>query len=73
MTNLDRTIESQAANTQPSYVTERFTLRPLRKSDAGLLAMYAGDIRVARSTSSIPHPLPPGSIESYIARALAPV
>ena len=37
----------------------RFVLRPVRKSDAGLFAMYAGDRRVAEATRSIPHPLPP--------------
>ncbi len=50
----------------------RFCLRPLRKSDAGLLQMYAGDERVARFTRSIPHPLPPGAIDAFIARALDP-
>ncbi|KGB82226.1 MAG: GNAT family N-acetyltransferase [Pseudomonadota bacterium] len=55
--------------TQPVIETERFRLRPVRKSDAGLLQMYAGDLRVARFTRSIPHPLPPGAIEAYIARA----
>ena len=45
---------------QPVIETERFVLRPLRKADAGLIALYAGDERVARNTPSIPHPLPPG-------------
>ncbi len=54
---------------QPVIEAERFMLRPLRKSDAGLLAMYAGDRRVAEATRTIPHPLPPGSTEAYIARA----
>ena len=54
---------------QPVIEAERFILRPLRKSDAGLLAMYAGDRRVAEATQTIPHPLPPGSTEGYIARA----
>ena len=55
--------------TQPVISAERFILRPIRKSDAGLLAMYSGDKRVAQATQSIPHPLPPGAIEAYIARA----
>lgn len=50
---------------------ERFILRPLRPSDAGLLALYAGDERVARNTRSIPHPLPPGSTEAFIDRCLS--
>lgn len=56
---------------QPVIETERFDLRPLRKSDQGLIAMYGGDARVAKNTRSIPHPLPPGATEAYIARALA--
>lgn len=55
--------------TQPVIEAERFILRPLRKSDAGLLAMHAGDKRVAHATRAIPHPLPPGATESYIARS----
>jgi RimJ/RimL family protein N-acetyltransferase len=57
--------------TQPLIETERFVLRPLRKSDEGLLFQYTSDERVARMTSSIPHPLPPGATEAYIGRALA--
>ncbi len=56
---------------QPVIETERFTLRPLRKSDAGLLELYSSDERIARSTSSIPHPLPPGTTEAFIARVMA--
>jgi RimJ/RimL family protein N-acetyltransferase len=51
--------------------TERFTLRPVRKSDAGLFALYAGDKRVAEATQRIPHPLPPGAAEAFCARAMA--
>lgn len=50
--------------------TERFTLRPVRKSDAGLFALYAGDRRVAEATQAIPHPLPPGAAEAFCARAM---
>ncbi len=59
------------ALTQPLIETERFVLRPLRKSDVGLIAHYTGEERVARMTSSIPHPLPPGATEAYVERALA--
>ena len=55
---------------QPVVETERFDLRPLRRSDLGLIELYAGDPRVARMTTSIPHPLPPGTIEAFIARSL---
>lgn len=54
---------------QPVIESERFCLRPLRKSDIGLLELYAGDERVARCTRSIPHPLPPGAAEAFVARA----
>jgi RimJ/RimL family protein N-acetyltransferase len=56
---------------QPLIEAERFVLRPLRKSDAGLIQMYASDERVARGTRSIPHPLPPGATEAFVARGLA--
>ncbi|MEM6941832.1 MAG: GNAT family N-acetyltransferase [Pseudomonadota bacterium] len=57
--------------TQPSIETARFDLRPLRRSDQGLVEMYAGDARVALTTTTIPHPLPPGTIAAFIARAMA--
>ena len=56
--------------TVPEIAAERFVLRPVRRSDAGLLALHAGDRRVAEATRSIPHPLPPGTTEAFIARAL---
>jgi RimJ/RimL family protein N-acetyltransferase len=46
----------------------RLRLRRLRASDAGLLALYASDARVARMTMNIPHPYPPGGAEAYLAR-----
>lgn len=58
--------------TQSVIETDRFDLRPLRKSDKGLIEMYAGDERIARMTASISHPLPPGSIEAFIARSHSP-
>lgn len=48
----------------------RFVLRPVRTSDVGLIAHYAGDRRVAEATQSIPHPFPPGAAEAYVARAM---
>ncbi|MCH2078691.1 MAG: GNAT family N-acetyltransferase [Rhodobacteraceae bacterium] len=57
---------------QPTIETPRLVLRPLRISDRGLLDLYAGDERVARMTSSIPHPLPPGASEAFIKGALDP-
>lgn len=51
--------------------TDRFALRPVRLSDVGLFALYAGDRRVAEATQGIPHPLPPGAAEAFCARAMA--
>lgn len=56
---------------QPVVETERMTLRPLRRSDCGLLEIYGADERVARMTRSLPHPLPPGAIDAFIQRATA--
>lgn len=57
---------------QPVIEAPRMILRPLRPSDAGLLNFYVSDLRVARMTSSIPHPYPPGAAEAYVARAMKP-
>ncbi len=56
---------------QPVIETERFVLRPLRPSDAGMIAHYTSDRRVAEGTRAIPHPLPPGASEGFVARALS--
>ena len=56
---------------QPTIETERFDLRPLRRSDQGLIELYAGDPRVAQMTTSIPHPIPPGMTGAFVARAMA--
>lgn len=56
---------------QPVITTERLALRPLRRSDQGLLSLYANDERVARNTRSIPHPYPPGAAEAFIERSAA--
>ncbi|MFX0544319.1 GNAT family N-acetyltransferase [Roseovarius sp. S1116L3] len=56
---------------QPLIPAGPYDLRPVRPSDAGLMALYTGDLRVAQSTSSIPHPLPPGTTEAFIARCMA--
>jgi len=49
--------------------TPRFLLRPLRNSDVGLMEFYAADRRVAEMTTTIPHPLPPGAAEAFVAKA----
>ena len=56
---------------RPVVQAERFDLRPMRRSDVGLIALYTADRRVAEATRSIPHPLPPGATEAYIERAMA--
>ena len=63
-------MQMQSIVNQPVIETERFDLRPLRRSDQGLIEMYASDARVARNTATIPHPLPPGVIEAFVTRAM---
>lgn len=66
------TITTTDVQAQTGEITAgRFILRPVRKSDAGLFAMYAGDRRVAEATHSIPHPLPPGAAEAFVSRAMS--
>ncbi|MFD1341285.1 GNAT family N-acetyltransferase [Litorisediminicola beolgyonensis] len=57
---------------QPTIATDRFVLRPPQTSDQGLLTHYASDKRVAAMTASVPHPLPPGTMEAFLQRAAAP-
>ena len=56
---------------QATIETERFALRPVRRSDVGLLHMYASDARIATMTRSIPHPLPHGATEAFVDRAMS--
>lgn len=53
-------------------VTDRLRLRRPRAADASLLMLYASDPRVAKMTTGIPHPYPPGLAESYIERVSRP-
>ena len=55
----------------PVIEADGFKLRPMRQADAGLIEFYGADERVARMTTSIPHPLPPGSTEAFLTRVLA--
>lgn len=57
---------------QPILTSPRLILRPLQPSDANALALHTGDRRVAEGTRSIPHPLPIGATEAFIAQALSP-
>ena len=56
---------------QATIETDRMDLRPLRVSDQGLIDVYAGDKQVARMTTTIPHPLPPGATDAFIKSAQA--
>jgi RimJ/RimL family protein N-acetyltransferase len=64
------TLKTEASVTQPVIETDRFVLRPVRQSDLGLIELYASDERVARMTTSIPHPVPPGMTEAFVNRAM---
>jgi RimJ/RimL family protein N-acetyltransferase len=63
---------AEATVNQPEIVTERLRLRRLRPRDAGLIALYASDARVARATAWIPHPYPPGAAKAFVERTLSP-
>jgi RimJ/RimL family protein N-acetyltransferase len=65
------TLDLIAVAEEGQIAAGRFVLRHVRRSDAGLFAMYAGDRRVAEATHSIPHPLPPGAAEAFVSRAMA--
>ncbi len=71
-TRLDDLARADLVANQPVIATARLVLRPLRPSDVGLIAHYTSDRRVAEGTRAIPHPLPPGAAEDFVARALAP-
>ncbi|WP_211747385.1 GNAT family N-acetyltransferase [Paenibacillus sp. Marseille-Q4541] len=51
---------------QPTFVTNRLTLRPLQSTDAAAIQKFAGEKEVASTTLSIPHPYPDGSAEAFI-------
>ncbi|WP_308914859.1 GNAT family N-acetyltransferase [Jannaschia sp. LMIT008] len=51
--------------------TPRLSLRPMRRSDMGLIEMYTSDRRVAEMTRAIPHPLPPGMTDDFVTRTLS--
>lgn len=66
-----RVVAAMPDETQPVIDTGRFSLRPVGSADAEMIALYAADARVAQGTRAIPHPLPPGATEAFIARAQA--
>ena len=50
--------------------TARFSLRPARNSDVGLIEMFGEDKRLAKMTTHIPHPLPPGATAAFLDRVM---
>lgn len=62
----------ETVTNQPMITAERFVMRPPRRSDAGLIAHYCGDARVANASRNVPHPYPPGAAEALVDRALNP-
>jgi len=56
---------------QPIVKTERLRLRALTLADTALLDLYGGNEKVARMTTTIPHPLPPGASEVFVTQCNA--
>jgi RimJ/RimL family protein N-acetyltransferase len=55
----------------PPVPAGNLVLRPVRRSDQGLIEHWTSDARVARMTRTIPHPLPPGASEAFVTRLLS--
>lgn len=55
----------------PTIRSDRLILRAPRAADAGAIALYCSDPRLARMTAQIPHPYPPGAAEAYLERLAA--
>ena len=64
-------LKLQTRLAQPVIEGARVTLRPLQEADKGPIELHAGDRRVARMTTTIPHPLPPGAVDALLDRAAA--
>lgn len=62
----DRLGDAPGGTPPPVLRGERLVLRPLRRSDAGPVALHCGEARVARMTATIPHPYPPGAAATFI-------
>jgi len=64
-------MKHEAINRQDVIDADRFVLRALSPSDAGLIEAATGDARVAHMTPAIPFPLPEGAAEEFILQSLA--
>ena len=53
------------------FKTKRFTIRPLNSTDITKVEMYVRDIRLARSSGTIPHPLTPGFVKDFIEKSMS--
>jgi RimJ/RimL family protein N-acetyltransferase len=53
----------------PVLKTERLVLRALYQCDVPVIALLAGDRRVAENTARIPHPYPADEAEQFVAQA----
>ena len=56
---------------QPQLTTDRLILRPLQLSDATKIQQLAGNIDIANSTISVPHPYSDGIAGKWIGKHLA--
>jgi RimJ/RimL family protein N-acetyltransferase len=63
-------MEIKNVSDQTSFNTERFKIRPLEMSDVLKIERYIRDERVAKSTGTIPHPLPLGFTEEWVRSSL---
>ena len=67
----DRLGDGPGGAPPPVLEAARLTLRPMRRSDAGPITLYAGQARVARMTATLPHPYPPGAALAFVERVAA--
>ena len=56
------------AGPRPTLATRRLTIRPFAEVDAPDVERLAGDVRVAKSLLSMPHPYPAGAALEWIGR-----
>ena len=57
-------------NKNIKLITKRLIIRPLILKDAPIIRKLAGDIDVARTTTTIPHPYKKGMAEKFKVKVL---